>query len=251
MFSKNCPDCGIEMIYKGKSSLNDSIRRNSSCIDCSKIRKSISRKGMKFSDEHKNNLSKAKIGCKLSESHRKNISKSNTGKKLSDEARTNISLSKLGDKNPAKQDWVRNKIRNSVIKLYNDSPEIKDKISESLFKYFQENPIYTSLEEISDYKVYRKKIDSSTRRNKSTLMNNWDGYDYYDNEYIFEYLKLEYNDCNYPTIDHKISILYGFKNGIPPENISCVENLCITKRSLNSQKGFNIDVEFIKKLKGE
>ena len=54
-------------------------------------------------------------------------------------------------------------------------------------------------------------------------------------------LSLWYNDSKYPSLDHKVSILYGFENGIPPEEISDLKNLCITKRSLNSSKGFKTE----------
>ena len=60
-------------------------------------------------------------------------------------------------------------------------------------------------------------------------------------------LKLNSNDKNYPTIDHKISIFCGFKNGI-----SCIigniNNLCITKRGINSSKNKKNHNEF-KKIK--
>jgi hypothetical protein len=51
------------------------------------------------------------------------------------------------------------------------------------------------------------------------------------------YSDLGYDTKNYPTIDHKVSVLYGFKNGIEPEEISKLDNLCITKRILNIIKG--------------
>ena len=43
-------------------------------------------------------------------------------------------------------------------------------------------------------------------------------------------------DKQYPTIDHKTSILYGFLNKILPSEIGNIDNLCITKRSINSSK---------------
>ena len=46
-------------------------------------------------------------------------------------------------------------------------------------------------------------------------------------------------DKSYPTIDHKISVFNGFINNISPEEISQLENLCITKRTNNSKKNSN------------
>ena len=41
----------------------------------------------------------------------------------------------------------------------------------------------------------------------------------------------------YASIDHKKSVYFGFINNLPIEEIACLDNLCITKISLNSQKG--------------
>lgn len=49
---------------------------------------------------------------------------------------------------------------------------------------------------------------------------------------------------NYPTIDHKISVYYGFINNISPEEIGDISNLCITKRWINSTKRDSIESEF-------
>lgn len=75
-----------------------------------------------------------------------------------------------------------------------------------------------------------------TNKVREELFNSWDGYDYYDNEYILENIKLKSSSSSYPTIDHKISCYYGFINNIEPEIICSLDNLCITKRSINSMK---------------
>jgi len=41
----------------------------------------------------------------------------------------------------------------------------------------------------------------------------------------------------YPVVDHKISVFEGYKNGIKPEEISDIKNLCLTKRVINGKKG--------------
>jgi hypothetical protein len=99
----------------------------------------------------------------------------------------------------------------------------------------------------SDWKIYKKKVDSITRRNKKTLYENWNGNDYYDDEVIKTYLAHSHTHRFYPCIDHKISVFYGFNNNIDPEIIGDIDNLCITKRYLNSIKGSLIEEEFIKK----
>jgi hypothetical protein len=91
--------------------------------------------------------------------------------------------------------------------------------------------------ETNEYKTYRVKVDKLTRYNKKELLNNWDGYDFYDKTYIKEnYKEFHYLHGNYPTIDHKISVFQGFKEGISPHIIADINNLCITKRFINSKK---------------
>ena len=84
--------------------------------------------------------------------------------------------------------------------------------------------------------IYNKKVKNITRSYKKYLFENWDGYDFYDNEYIKNNLKLKSSNIRYPSIDHKISIKYGFENKIDPEIIGSIDNLCITKRKINRDK---------------
>jgi uncharacterized C2H2 Zn-finger protein/protein-arginine kinase activator protein McsA len=93
---------------------------------------------------------------------------------------------------------------------------------------------------------YSRIINNYTKKNKNKLLENWDGFDFYDKCYIKTNFNLHPNNKNYPTIDHKISKLYGFLNNIDPLYISDISNLCFTKRSINSTKhSKNID-QFLK-----
>ena len=236
------------MVYKSKKSLSDSIRLGSSCRCCMGKKISEKTKGVKKSEEHKLNLSNAKIGTTLSETHKSNIGNAVRGLKRSDESKIKYSISKTGDKNPSKSMDVREKIRNSIIKLYREHPEIKDKISKSIYEYFRQNGDYVNDDEITRYLEYRRVVRNLTRRNKRLLFGEWNGYDYYDNEFILGNLDLEYNNSDYPTIDHRISILYGFKNNLTIDEISSISNLCITKRRLNISKGVTSESDFLEKL---
>lgn len=100
----------------------------------------------------------------------------------------------------------------------------------------------------SEYDGYRKIVDNITNKNKKDLFENWDGYDYYDNEYIKENLNSESNENNYPSIDHKTSVLFGYLNKIDPIEIGNINNLCITKRSINSSKFSMNEFEFLLKI---
>jgi len=85
----------------------------------------------------------------------------------------------------------------------------------------------------SGFIIYKKIVKSITNKIRDELFEKWDGYDYYDGEYI----KNNSQDKNYPTIDHKISTMNGYINKIPPEIIGRIDNLCITKLYINSSKG--------------
>lgn len=104
---------------------------------------------------------------------------------------------------------------------------------------------YIPNEKTDDYIIYRKLVRRYTERNKKQLYENWDGFDYYDNEYIKENVSLNHVDRSYPSIDHKISVYNGFLNDINPKELSDISNLCITKRSINSSKGSKNEDEFI------
>jgi hypothetical protein len=86
----------------------------------------------------------------------------------------------------------------------------------------------------SGFIEYRGKVRYLTLMNVSKL--EWTGFDFYDGEYIKDNFNLHYNDPNYPTIDHKISIFDGFRLGMSVEEISDINNLCWTKRKINSTK---------------
>jgi len=91
-------------------------------------------------------------------------------------------------------------------------------------------------DQLTDIQIYRKRVSSITNKVKKKLFENWNGYDYYDGEYIENNLLLGKYNVNYPTIDHKNSVLYGFLNNIDPEIIGNIDNLCITKLTNNSHK---------------
>jgi len=103
--------------------------------------------------------------------------------------------------------------------------EVEVKTNNSNYKYFL-NLGYT-FKKIGDY--IKIKVDHLSK-----------GSHYYDGKYIKENLLLDKNDNLYPSIDHKIPVLYGFLNNISKEEISNINNLCITKRITNSKKGITI-----------
>jgi hypothetical protein len=128
----------------------------------------------------------------------------------------NVFIDRYGVDNPSK------------VKEYRDSADISTRSTR------ENNGTWISLSEKTDWKLYKDKVRSLTRKNVKLL--DWDGTDFYDGEYIKENFSLHHFDSNYPTIDHKISIFDGFINNKSIEEIASVDNLCWTKRIINITK---------------
>ena len=143
-------------------------------------------------------------------------------------------LIRYGSKSPAGNEKVLKKMSLTNMKKYG----VENVFKSEYFKSLQINNGRIVVDDLrSDFEKYRLLVKKSTRRNKEKLFENWNGFDYYDDEDISGNLNLEYNNIDYPTIDHKISIFNGFKNNIDPNFIGSINNLCITKRRINSSKG--------------
>ena len=157
-----------------------------------------------------------------------------------------------------KTEEYKTKVKNTCKKLYNtdsyfeyyynnnerNSDEILNKIKETKIK--NGHQIDDSL--LSNWDYYKKIVLKLTKRNKKELIANWSGYDYYDNEFILNNFSLNSTDLKYPTIDHLISIYYGFHHNIIPRVIANINNLAVTKYSINCKKGKMNEQEFKKKM---
>lgn len=145
-------------------------------------------------------------------------------------------LEKYGVENVFQLETIKNKIRETNLKKYgveypSQSKEILIKILNSRHKNMDYN--------ISIFIKFKYQVRKLTLKNKNKLFKNWDGYDYYDREYIKNNFSHKSGNKYYPTIDHKKSVLYCFKNNIPVEECADIKNLCITTRSNNSKKHSN------------
>lgn len=122
------------------------------------------------------------------------------------------------------------------------------KIIEKIRNSNENNGYWSSIDKVKEYKEYYGYVKKITRRNSKELYGMWDGYDYYDKEYIKDNLNLDKNDNLYPSIDHKISVKECFLNNISPDTCGNIDNMCITKRIINIFKS-NINSElFLKKI---
>lgn len=153
-------------------------------------------------------------------------------------------LEKFNHVSPFGSKEIQNKIKNIFIDKYGVDNPFKMKIIQEKIKIEREKK-YNNIN-IELYKEYKKMVRYYTNKNRYNLFNIWDGKDYYDGEYIKDFMSYNSNNLKYPTIDHKISCIYGFRNNISPEDISKIENLCITKRIINSKKSHLNEDEFLK-----
>lgn len=210
-------------------------------------------------------------------------------KKCSRQKAALTSIEKYGTDNYSKTDECRKKVEETNMRKYGQktnllNPKFKEEIKNILKdKYGTENfweinrygkktnkklilidinkinktylvpseDLYIDFFKIDDdtYYNYRTLCRNTTNKNIKKLIENWNGLDYYDNEDISNNFNLNFNDPSYPTIDHKTSIYYGYLNKISPDEIGSIDNICFTKRGLNSKKCSMCEEEFLIKLK--
>lgn len=162
--------------------------------------------------------------------------------------RKNTCLEKYGVEFPIQSNEIKSKIHKTNLERYgniypNKTYEVKNKSRKTMMEK-NNIPFYPKNFYKKKFDVYLLKIINLTKKNKKKLLEKWDGYDYYDNEYIKDNFLLNPNCKNYPTVDHKVSIFYGYHNNIEADEIANINNLCITKRSINSKKQTLTEYEF-------
>lgn len=236
-----CDICGIKRYIKYQSYIFN-INSNLSypiytCDKCSHIKiksTNLERYGVEYyskSDEFIDKVRKTSID-KFGYDHF-----SKTPEYL--ESRNKTNLEKFGMDNPFR-DYT--KMKKDLFNKYAISHPFKiagimDRFKENIRITNETNGNWIPLVDKSDWDIYKKSVRSLTRINIKKL--DWNGVDFYDGEFIKSNFKLNCFDNRYPTIDHKVSLFYGFKNGLTYEFISSVDNLCWTKRIINIKKGIN------------
>jgi hypothetical protein len=156
--------------------------------------------------------------------------------------RNETNINKYGGKSPFSSKNIREKSKLTLLKNYSVENPFKSSI---IIDKIKKTNIENGKWSIDDnYNSYRRGVISLTNKVKMNLFEEWNGFDYYDHEYIKDNLNLSKNSKFYPTIDHKISVLYGYINGISIEEISDISNLCITKKYINSKKSSLTEDEF-------
>jgi hypothetical protein len=112
--------------------------------------------------------------------------------------------------------------------------------------------IWKSEQEKSDFDRYFCAVRSLTRKNRKALFSQWDGTCYYTgvrlvtNDEFFKGNPSLHSSRNplRPTIDHKTSVMAGFKAGISPEVVGGIDNLCICSQRENSRKNYRTLIQY-------
>jgi len=158
------------------------------------------------------------------------------------EKRKKTCLEKYGSEYYVDSDQHKEQLKGTLNERYGGHymklEEFNSKIIEKGLITKMERGLIIPDEQLTEWDIYRKRVRKLTERNRKILMENWDGNDYYDGEYIANNFSYKHTDREYPTLDHKVSIIHGFQNNISEEEISSLSNLCMTKKRHNSSKSF-------------
>ena len=156
----------------------------------------------------------------------------------------NINL-KRSQSNKLKSKEASEKRKNTL--LLNYGVDYASKISgfrDKMIKTKCEKYGFKSLDEITQFETYRNKVRCLTRKSKYLLFKSFE-------KCYYTGIVMDLGGCGSKskTIDHKISIIYGFKNNMSPEQIAHIDNLCVACRFVNSMKNYMTEEEFKKSNK--
>jgi len=151
-------------------------------------------------------------------------------------------INNFGFDNPGKCDIVKEKMKNTCLDRYGVDNFIKSSIYKNILI---KKGLRISDNIKSEFDIYSYEVRKLTKTKRKYIFENWNGYDYYDNEYIKNNFIFNYFNKLYPTIDHKLSIFYCFSNNISIEESASIDNLCVTKKGINSKKSRKNELDFI------
>lgn len=123
----------------------------------------------------------------------------------------------------------------STLKL----PRVRDSIKKTrIDKGLSLNDI-----ESTEFKKFSKTVRTLSTFYYDELFNLWNGLDYYTGENLLELSKVN-SKIYKPSVDHKTSIYYGYKNNMSIYQLADISNLCICGKGINSTKNTKCEIEF-------
>lgn len=244
-----CDVCGKENIIQYRRYVNNKLNKGFYVCSLSCAQNKIKMtKNENHNDPNYSGIQKRKNTCKekYNNENYKNIEKRKQTNILKygeehvimnneiKEKRKQTYIEIYGVEHPMKNKEIVNKKQETSLKLHGSKNYNNiDKVSKTKI----EKGLQIPYDKISEFEKYRRECKNRVNKIKYKLLDDWDGYDYYDGEYIKDNFNFEQTHKNYPTIDHKISVFYGFVNNISLDIINSENNLCFTKRYINSSKG--------------
>lgn len=154
-------------------------------------------------------------------------------------------VSKYGVDNVAKVTAIYDRIKRSIEARFG----VKN-ISQSDYmrKIMVEKGLWISDTQKSSWELYLRNVRRITRKYVSHLFNAWKftgGLCYYTQIPLIDAAGNVIDKLHAPSVDHKVSIVHGFLNGVSAEIIGGVENLCICSLSVNSYKRGMTEKEYL------
>lgn len=157
---------------------------------------------------------------------------------------------------------VKKKQRDALLRIYGENvdnisqlQEIKDKVKKTMLeKYGVENISHSqrfkdfmyilkgNALDRDGYNKYKREVWQLTKKNIKNKQ--FTGVCHYTGVSISK--DSYYNDFHHASIDHKISLSYGFNNDIPANQIGAEDNLCYCSRLANTVKREMTEEEFLK-----
>lgn len=244
-YCKKCKYCRIKKTNIEKYGVENIMQ---DLIIANKVSEKLKNNNKRLSKKERSKILENKIIDKYGDlkKYYNNINKTKT---------TNC-LNKYGVENVMQVNDIKIKGQKTCLNKYGEyNPMFVDKfIKKSTSKSIKtklERGLIIPEDKLNDFEKYRRIIRRLVYKFKPILFNEWSGYDYYDNEYIKDYLNLYHTDNRYPSIDHKISVYEGFTNNIDPCIIGDIQNMCITKRGINSSKCYKSkpNQDYLNKIK--
>jgi len=132
--------------------------------------------------------------------------------------------------------WDEGKMDNRKKLLGDLNHSKKPKVKAKIRKTHEENGLWTPLSKLTEWQQYKRNVNILTNKTRKELFSKWNGYCFYCNRFIKNQKKWSKFE---PTIDHKVSIFFGFHNKLNYEFIADIRNLCISCRSCNCSKREN------------
>ena len=146
-------------------------------------------------------------------------------------------------------DYQQRQTKRAVLEEYGVDNFFK---TEQFREAMEDEGKWVSLDLLSKFEKYRREVNKETRKWREELFLKWDGRDFYNGDKLITYKEWKRinpeihvsNNKLQPTVDHKVSIVYGFNNSIDAKVIGNIDNLCICSRDTNVRKNYKTNRQY-------